>query len=998
MATGAGLVLGATLSRLLAEVPWTAWQFSGVSATTGLTVACAAAALGLWWWRGCGTAWAALPLYGLTIYLFQPTIDLLQAAVLLLTTTGLVGLLRLGRRLPRDDRLIAALLFAVALTAYLATLTPGVGTRDGYELQAISAALGFAHPTGYPLFPILGRFWLLLFPFGPVAWRINVLCALYAALSVPLLYRTVRQVLGLRSVAIFSALLLAFSHTLWRQAARPEKYTLNALFVSLVLYIALGMTDPERRGPHPRLHWLAFVYGLSLTHHRTMLMLAPALVLYLLWRDPGLLRRPRDWVPALGLFVAPLLIYLYIPWRAAAQGWHMSTSEFLQYIAGTAYGPAVRLTDWASAERAGMFWRFLLLQYRGVGVVLAVIGIVGLALRRQWRTLGFTALAYATYYVWGTVWYAYYNDVNSFIPNHMIFALWIGCGVLALWSALQRWVEPLFHPPTVQMAGAAFWSVIVLLPASLVWVNGPQVDASIEWNLGPWAEVAMAQELAPGATVLADREKYPPLDNLARLERQRPDLDVVLLADEQAYLDRLRHDLAEGKTVYLARFLPGLEGLYHLRSVGPLVEVSMTPLLPVETLGKARTTFGETIRLLQHEIGPDRPFRSGDAVHLALQWSAVTPVPANYQVHLRLVSDRGRVWWSAADHPVNGMYPTAAWMTGEVVPDWHEIPIQAAIPPGSYRVEVAWFQPFSDAGLAAESGDSWLPIDTIEILPASARPDIPTRLRVIAPGRWQLLGYELPDRVPPSSRVLLSLYWEALAPLPDLEVGIRLQTSGTASEWSWEEPAKGEYPTSAWPTGTVIVTQHTIKMPTAGGSTRVELALRDPQSGDRETFRPGWLLPQTDVLSLPPIDVAGRPPTTPGTANYADRILLLGADLGTDTLRAGEGLEVRVRWECLRAMTSDYTLFVQLLGPDGTLKGQIDVWPKDGTHPTSAWREGQVIEDRYLVYSNEDAPPGPYQVALGWYLLETMQRLPVLSAEGMPLDDKVLLSGLTVTP
>jgi len=36
-------------------------------------------------------------------------------------------------------------------------------------------------------------------------------------------------------------------------------------------------------------------------------------------------------------------------------------------------------------------------------------------------------------------------------------------------------------------------------------------------------------------------------------------------------------------------------------------------------------------------------------------------------------------------------------------------------------------------------------------------------------------------------------------------------------------------------------------------------------------------------------------------------------------------------------------------------------------------------------------------VAIGWYLLETMQRLPVLDAEGSAVDDKVLLSGLTVT-
>ena len=87
---------------------------------------------------------------------------------------------------------------------------------------------------------------------------------------------------------------------------------------------------------------------------------------------------------------------------------------------------------------------------------------------------------------------------------------------------------------------------------------------------------------------------------------------------------------------------------------------------------------------------------------------------------------------------------------------------------------------------------------------------------------------------------------------------------------------------------------------------------------------------------------------------------------------------------------------MHLLAPNGTLKGQIDVWPKDGTYPTSQWRPGEAFEDHYLLYIDPDAPPGDYQVEIGWYLLETMQRLPVLDAQGQAVDDKVLLSGLTV--
>ena len=43
-----------------------------------------------------------------------------------------------------------------------------------------------------------------------------------------------------------------------------------------------------------------------------------------------------------------------------------------------------------------------------------------------------------------------------------------------------------------------------------------------------------------------------------------------------------------------------------------------------------------------------------------------------------------------------------------------------------------------------------------------------------------------------------------------------------------------------------------------------------------------------------------------------------------------------------------------------------------------------------------DAPPGVYQVEVGFYLLRTMGRLPVLNTDGRPIDDKLLIEALNV--
>jgi hypothetical protein len=1006
---GAGLVWGAFLSRVLAEIPGLEWPFYRWGPTLALTAGLGIAFAFAWWLRASKTRFdytTALPFYLLLFYLLQPVPNLLQAGVFAGSAVTLSLLLHV--RPPVDERWIVLLLFLAPLAFYLSTLAPAVGTRDGYELQAVSATMGFAHPTGYPLFPILGRVWIALFPFGSAAWRINVLCALFSAASIPLLYGTARRVLGRPSFAAWCALLLAFSHTFWTQASQPEKYTLNALFVSLILYVAWGTTDPEARGPHPRLRWLAFVYGLSLTHHRTVLMLAPALALYLLWRDPQLLKRPREWLSALGVALAPLLIYLYIPWRAYAQGWQMTMTEFLRYVSGAYYGPAIHLMDWLTPERSRMFWRFTVAQFGYVGIGMGVLGLIGLGVRRRWRFLACTGLAYLAYYVWGTVWYAYYNDVNSFIPNHMIFAVWIGSGAMAigqacasLWSGRWR----LAHRAPVSRAGQAlFWLLLALLPMWMIWTNAPQVDMSDDWGMTRWGEYAIGLDIAPGATLLADREKHPPLDYFARVERRRPDVDVVILGDEQAYRDRLAWDLAHGKRVYLARFLPGLEGPYHLRSLGPLVEVGTEPLT-LDGLGECAAVklttsgiaFGQHVRLLEYEFEESGDLYPGASLRVTLFWQAISQVPGNYQVNLRLVDANGQVGWTSSDHPVSGMYPTAAWKPGEVIPDWHEVLIAGTMPPGAYTLQVGLLMPFSQAGLPLADGGVWLSLRTIDVTAGEFPPQIGRPLRAVAPGRWQLLGYDLPRQAPPTGRVPLTLYWRPFAPLPAYEIGTRLIAAGKAGEWTWVVPGHGTYPTSQWAPGRIVATTHVLTMPAEKGQVTVQVAVREPDQGDRAiAFYPGWLAGRTAVLALPPLAVAGHPPAAPGTANFDDRILLLSADLRQRSLSPGAALELDVRWQCMQAMGADYTLFVHLLAPDGTLKGQIDVWPQDGTHPTSQWKEGETIQDRYLVYLQEDAPPGTYQVAVGWYLLETMQRLPVLNAGGKAIDDKVLLSGLSV--
>src|SRR5258707_12844820 len=66
--------------------------------------------------------------------------------------------------------------FVVALVIYLRTLLPGPSFGDWAEMQFIPAQLGIPHPTGYPLYVLLG--WLFsLVPIGSWAYRADLLSA-----------------------------------------------------------------------------------------------------------------------------------------------------------------------------------------------------------------------------------------------------------------------------------------------------------------------------------------------------------------------------------------------------------------------------------------------------------------------------------------------------------------------------------------------------------------------------------------------------------------------------------------------------------------------------------------------------------------------------------------------------------------------------------------------------------------------------------------------------
>ena len=126
-------------------------------------------------------------------------------------------------------------------------------------------------------------------------------------------------------------------------------------------------------------------------------------------------------------------------------------------------------------------------------------------------------------------------------------------------------------------------------------------------------------------------------------------------------------------------------------------------------------------------------------------------------------------------------------------------------------------------------------------------------------------------------------------------------------------------------------------------------------------------------------------PETPVAIFGEDEITLLSA-VTAGVPGPGGRVTVLARWQALRPLPRDYTVFLHAIGPDGQQWGQIDTTPQGGRFPTSQWRPGQVITDQYQLTLKPDAPiTRDYRFLLGLYQLETGQRL------STGADDKVVL-------
>lgn len=218
-------------------------------------------------------------------------------------------------------------------------------------------------------------------------------------------------------------------------------------------------------------------------------------------------------------------------------------------------------------------------------------------------------------------------------------------------------------------------------------------------------------------------------------------------------------------------------------------------------------------------------------------------------------------------------------------------------------------------------------------------------------------------------------------------------------------------PTSTWQPGEVYVDGHEFDLPAdlPPGYLRIEIGFFDAAA--QRLITPtvaGTETPRADLLGAGYVGVGvnGLQPSTFATPyTLGDEMQLVGAEVGNTSLDTaqlpaltpspGDTIELTLAWQPLRPPRHDYTTLLHLVGTDGVPVAQWDQPPLQDVVPTTIWREGDMLVDRYALPLPADLPPGDYRLLTGLYDLETLTRLRV-TQEDVPTGDTIPLADVRI--
>ena len=363
---------------------------------------------------------------------------------------------------------------------YNFTLAPSVIQIDSGELASVQKLLGIAHPTGYPLFTMLGYFFLQLPIFSSDIFQANFLAAIYCSISVGLFSKFLFEIFliskvnslpetTIKLIIISSSIVLGLSTTFWFQSTSVEVYSLHLVLIisTLFLFVKAFRNDDAK-------FWYLFAYffGISLSNHMTSILIIPAAV-YLYFKKNSFNKNSFLFGARLALItvISAMIVYLYLPIRAMQEpilnwGNPIDFERFWRHFTGAQYQVWIFSSLEASKKQLSYFIQNLTNEFFSIIYLPIIFGIVSLF------KISKTVLFFTLLLTFSTILYSINYDIvdidSYFLLTYISFIVFFFFGIIRILAFSKN--------PTINVILMTI--ILIIFPALQLTMNHDKVDQS----------------------------------------------------------------------------------------------------------------------------------------------------------------------------------------------------------------------------------------------------------------------------------------------------------------------------------------------------------------------------------------------------------------------------------------------------------------------------------------------------------------------------------------
>jgi len=250
--------------------------------------------------------------------------------------------------------------------------------------------------------------------------------------------------------------------------------------------------------------------------------------------------------------------------------------------------------------------------------------------------------------------------------------------------------------------------------------------------------------------------------------------------------------------------------------------------LPAKDEGyiSVEANFANQVGLLGYVL-PTRRVEPGGGLPITLYWQSLVPVLGDYIMFDVLLNDEQQAY-GGYDRLPREYYSTILWAEDEIVEDGFAVPVAPDAPPGVYYLHIGLYSLEADLPTSLPLIQDGQPVDTTSVVigpikvggpPPSVTINNPApqiTLNQSFGDQITLLGYDLtgPNSNPETKNLKLTLYWQAeTIPSADYTTFLHLRdNNGQNVAQKDQPPANGQYPTSLWDAGEVIIDEITLPL------------------------------------------------------------------------------------------------------------------------------------------------------------------------------------------